>query len=48
MYADLNRDFIDSMLMAKQEAQAEGDKASLESLDDTHLVQTLSDIFFGM
>ncbi|XP_011454186.2 steroid 17-alpha-hydroxylase/17,20 lyase [Magallana gigas] len=43
----VNRDFIDSMLIAKQEAKDEGDEAVLEILDDTHLVQTISDIFFA-
>ncbi|XP_061194480.1 steroid 17-alpha-hydroxylase/17,20 lyase-like [Saccostrea echinata] len=43
----VNRDFIDSMLLARQEAENEGDEASLEKLDDTHLVQTISDIFFA-
>lgn len=43
----VNRDFIDSMLIAKQEAKDEGDEAALEVMDDTHLVQTISDIFFA-
>mgnify|MGYP000253536055 CR=1 FL=1 len=36
------------MLIAKQEAKDEGDEAALEVMDDTHLVQTISDIFFGL
>ncbi|XP_048736456.1 steroid 17-alpha-hydroxylase/17,20 lyase-like isoform X2 [Ostrea edulis] len=43
----VNRDFIDSMLIARHEAENEGDEAVLEKLDDTHLIQTVSDIFFG-
>ncbi|XP_048740940.2 steroid 17-alpha-hydroxylase/17,20 lyase-like [Ostrea edulis] len=43
----VNRDFIDSLLIARQEAENEGDEAALEKLDDTHLVQTISDIFFA-
>ncbi|XP_061194478.1 steroid 17-alpha-hydroxylase/17,20 lyase-like [Saccostrea echinata] len=44
---DKNRDFIDSLLMARQEAENEGDEAALERLDDTYLVQTISNIFFA-
>jgi hypothetical protein len=36
------------MLIARQEAESEGDEAALEKLDDTYLVQTVSDIFLGM
>ncbi|XP_065926328.1 steroid 17-alpha-hydroxylase/17,20 lyase isoform X2 [Magallana gigas] len=43
----VNRDFTDSMFIAKQEAKDEGDEAALEILDDTHLVQTISNIFFA-
>ncbi|XP_022341319.2 steroid 17-alpha-hydroxylase/17,20 lyase-like [Crassostrea virginica] len=45
--AGVNRDFTDSMLIAKEEAEAEGGEASMECLDDTHLCQTISDIFFA-
>ncbi|XP_048745587.1 steroid 17-alpha-hydroxylase/17,20 lyase-like [Ostrea edulis] len=43
----VNRDFIDSMLIARQEAENEGDEAVLQKLDDTHLIQTVADIFFA-
>ncbi|XP_056018611.1 steroid 17-alpha-hydroxylase/17,20 lyase-like [Ostrea edulis] len=43
----INRDFIDSLLIARQEAEKEGDEAALEILDDTRLVLTISDIFFA-
>ncbi|XP_056018610.1 steroid 17-alpha-hydroxylase/17,20 lyase-like isoform X2 [Ostrea edulis] len=43
----INRDFIDSLLISRQEAENEGDEETLEKLDDTHLVQTISDIFFA-
>uniref|UniRef100_A0A8W8IQX5 Steroid 17-alpha-hydroxylase/17,20 lyase n=1 Tax=Magallana gigas TaxID=29159 RepID=A0A8W8IQX5_MAGGI len=46
-YKKVNSDFVDSTLIAKQEAKDEGDEAALEILYDTHLVQTISDIFFG-
>lgn len=44
---EVNSDFVDRMLIAKQEATDEGDEAALEILYDTHLVQTISDVFFG-
>ncbi|XP_061194482.1 steroid 17-alpha-hydroxylase/17,20 lyase-like [Saccostrea echinata] len=43
----VNRDFIDSLLMARQEAKNEGDESALEKLDDRHLIQTISDIFLA-
>ncbi|XP_048745552.1 steroid 17-alpha-hydroxylase/17,20 lyase-like [Ostrea edulis] len=43
----INRDFTDSLLIARQEAENEGDEAALEKLDDAHLIQTISDIFFA-
>ncbi|XP_048746820.1 steroid 17-alpha-hydroxylase/17,20 lyase-like [Ostrea edulis] len=43
----VNRDFIDSMLIARQEAENEGDEAVLEKLDDIYLIHTVVDIFFA-
>jgi hypothetical protein len=43
----VNRDFIDCLLIAREEAEKEGDEATLEKLEDTRLIQTISDIFFG-
>ncbi|XP_056004408.1 steroid 17-alpha-hydroxylase/17,20 lyase-like isoform X2 [Ostrea edulis] len=43
----VNRDFTDSLLIARQEAENERDEAALEKLDDTHLIQTISDIFLA-
>ncbi|XP_061194476.1 steroid 17-alpha-hydroxylase/17,20 lyase-like isoform X1 [Saccostrea echinata] len=43
----VNRDFIDSLLAAKEEAENEGDESALEKLDDTRLIQTISDIFLA-
>ncbi|XP_052091097.1 steroid 17-alpha-hydroxylase/17,20 lyase-like isoform X1 [Mytilus californianus] len=39
------RDFTDSLILARQEAEDEEDKEVISQLTDTHLVQTLSDIF---
>ncbi|XP_061194481.1 steroid 17-alpha-hydroxylase/17,20 lyase-like [Saccostrea echinata] len=44
---DFNRDFIDSLLMARQEAENEGDESAMEKLEDTYLIQTLSNIFLA-
>ncbi|XP_052091098.1 cytochrome P450 2U1-like isoform X2 [Mytilus californianus] len=41
------RDFTDSLILARQEAEDEEDKEVISQLTDTHLVQTLSDIFGG-
>lgn len=43
----VNRDFIDSMLIARHEAENEGDEAVLEKLDDAYLIHTVADIFLG-
>ncbi|XP_061194486.1 steroid 17-alpha-hydroxylase/17,20 lyase-like [Saccostrea echinata] len=43
----VNRDFIDSLLMARQEAENEGDVSALEKFDDTRLIQTISDIILA-
>jgi hypothetical protein len=47
IFEGVNRDFTDSLLIARQEAENEGDEATPDKLDDTRLVQTISDIFFG-
>uniref|UniRef100_K1Q054 Steroid 17-alpha-hydroxylase/17,20 lyase n=1 Tax=Magallana gigas TaxID=29159 RepID=K1Q054_MAGGI len=41
------RDLCDHLLLARSEAEKSGDDESLEKLNDTYLVQTLSDIFFA-
>ncbi|XP_065941966.1 steroid 17-alpha-hydroxylase/17,20 lyase isoform X3 [Magallana gigas] len=41
------RDFTDHLLVARSEAEKSGDDESLEKLNDTYLVQTVSDIFFA-
>jgi hypothetical protein len=46
-FVGVNRDFTDSLLIARQEAENEGDEAALEKLDDTYLIMTTLDIFFG-
>ncbi|XP_061194475.1 steroid 17-alpha-hydroxylase/17,20 lyase-like [Saccostrea echinata] len=43
----VNRDFTDSLLKARQEAENEGDEDALEKLTDTHLIQTIMDIFLA-
>ncbi|XP_048758699.1 steroid 17-alpha-hydroxylase/17,20 lyase-like [Ostrea edulis] len=43
----VRRDFIDSMLIARQEAENEGDEAVLEKLDDAYLIHTVADIFLA-
>lgn len=46
-FIDNIRDFTDHLLLARSEAEKSGDDESLEKLNDTYLVQTVSDIFFG-
>lgn len=41
------RHFTDNLLLAKIEAEEEDGKQASEQLDDEHLIQTLSDIFFA-
>ena len=45
--ADNIRDFADMLILARQEAESDPDEADLDKLTDTHIIQTLSDIFFG-
>lgn len=47
LFIDNIRDLCDHLLLARSEAEKSGDDESLEKLNDTYLVQTLSDIFFG-
>ncbi|XP_052674496.1 steroid 17-alpha-hydroxylase/17,20 lyase-like [Crassostrea angulata] len=41
------RDLTDHLLLARSEAEKSGDDESMEKLNDTYLVQTISDIFFA-
>ena len=41
------RDFTDTLILARLEAEEDPNEADLDKLTDTHIVQTLSDIFFG-
>ncbi|XP_078311733.1 steroid 17-alpha-hydroxylase/17,20 lyase-like [Crassostrea virginica] len=44
----INRDFIDSLLIAKHEAERESkEDENLEEFDDVYLIQTVADIFFA-
>ena len=47
LYSDNLRHFTDHLILARQEAEEEEGKAALEMLTDTHIIQTLSDIFLG-
>ena len=44
---DRNRDLIDHMLLAKQEAEKDEDPTELSNITDVHLRQTIIDIFIG-
>lgn len=41
------RDFTDTLILARKEAEEDPDEADLDKLTDTHIIQTLSDIFFA-
>ena len=41
------RDYLDSILLARQEAESEGKHAEVSMLSDVHVLQIVSDIFFG-
>ncbi|XP_046554029.1 cytochrome P450 1A5-like [Haliotis rubra] len=43
--ADAQRDFTDAMLIAQKEAEVEEDQELLEQITNTHLGQTVSDVF---
>ena len=47
LYLDNIRDFTDTLILARKEAEEDPDEADLDKLTDTHIIQTLSDIFFG-
>ena len=42
------RDFVDSLLLTQKEAKAAGEEEEANRLTDTHLAQTVFDIFSGM
>ena len=44
-FLDNIRHFTDTLLLAKKEAERDGE--NMDALTDNHLIQTLSDIFFG-
>ncbi|KAJ8312835.1 hypothetical protein KUTeg_010208 [Tegillarca granosa] len=41
------RDFTDNLILARREAEDEDDKQLLSQLTETHLMLTLTNIFFG-
>lgn len=45
--SDNIRDFADTLILARQEAKNDPEEADLDKLTDKHIIQTLSDIFFG-
>jgi hypothetical protein len=45
---DEMRHLSDNLILARMEAEQEEGKDALLGLDEDHLVQTLTDIFFGM
>jgi len=46
--SDNLRHFTDHLILARQEAEEEEEKGALEMLTETHIIQTISDIFFGL
>ena len=46
--SDNIRDFADTLILARQEAEEDPNDTTVEKLSDTYLIQTLADIFFGM
>ena len=42
------RDFTDTLILARLEAEEDPTETDVDKLSDTHLIQTISDIFFGM
>ena len=42
------KDFTDFLIEAKMEASKDDEENTSDKLTDRHLVQTLTDIFFGM
>ena len=41
------RDFADTLILARQEAEGDPDEKDAGKLTDTHIVQTLLDVFLG-
>ena len=41
------RDFTDMLILARHEAEDDPEEQDLDKLTETHIIQTLSDIFFG-
>ena len=48
IFVDNIRDFTDTLILARQEAEEDPTESNVDKLTDTHLIQTLSDIFFGI
>ena len=46
--SDNIRDFMDTLILTRQEAEEDPTETNLENLSQAHLIQTVSDIFFGM
>ena len=42
------RDYLDSILLARQEAEADDKQEDVDMLSNVHVKQIVSDIFFGM
>ena len=42
------RDFTDTLILARLEAEEDPTETDVDKLSDTHLIQTISDIFFGV
>ena len=42
------RHFADNLILARLEAEEEEGSVALESLTETHLLQTLADIYLGI
>ena len=47
IFVDKMRDFTDMLILARHEAESDPEEQDLDKLTDTHIIQTLSDIFFG-
>ena len=41
------RDFADTLILARKEAEEDPDETDLDKLTDTHIIMTLTDVFFG-
>ena len=47
IFEGVQRHLADHLILARQEAEKEEDPEVLASLTETHITQTLADIFFG-